>query len=304
MPNLNASDYTTFIKLQAASLAYQNGKVPVPIQRVSQPVPTQSILNAQLLASKAAYLLTPPTTTVVTQSATVSAARNDIITGAVGNTTYITYTTDVAHGLSVGDTISITGLTVGPTGVNVTSATVAASPAPTTLTFSVLISTNTGSSSATRGTIVGRVYYTTSGNHNFSAGTKNLTITGVSANFNQSLATVLSVPSASVFTIASGPDTAVSGLSGAMTITSYYNTTTSVTNTARVMPYNGKGYVNNPDALSTVSGSAVGSSKFFQAGGLPLTGAKGSGAYDPPKHLARVDTNATGKYNAPGTRTF
>jgi len=144
MPNISASDYTTFVKLQAASLAYQNGRVPVPIQRVHQPVPTQSILNAQLLASQAAALVTP---------------RNAVV-----------------------------------------------------------------------------------------------------------------VP-----------------VNGVM---------------QRVRPYAGKGNVNNPDALSTVSRSTVGSSKFLQAGGLPLTGAKGSGAYDPPKHLARVDTNATGAYKAPGTRRF
>ena len=144
MPNISASDYTTFVKLQAASLAYQNGKIPVPIQRVHQPVPTQSILNAQLLASQAAGLVTPRNAAIV-------------------------------------------------------------------LTNGVL---------------------------------------------------------------------------------------------QRVRPYAGKGNVNNPDALSTVSGSAFGSSKFQQNGGLPLTGAKGSGAYDPPKHLARVDTKATGAYKAPGTRTF
>jgi hypothetical protein len=144
MPNISASDYTTFVKLQAASLAYQNGKIPVPIQRVYQPVPSQSILNAQLLASQAAGLVTPKNATIVLQNGVLQ----------------------------------------------------------------------------------------------------------------------------------------------------------------RVRPYAGKGYVNNPDALSTVSGSAVGSSKFQQAGGLPQTAAKGSGAYDPPKHLARVDTNATGKYKAPGTRTF
>ena len=303
MPNLNASDYTTFIKLQAASLAYQNGKIPVPIQRVSQPVPTQSILNAQLLASQAAYLLTPATTTVTTQPATVSSARSDIITGAQGFTTYITYTTDVYHGLSVGSVISITGLTVGPTGVNITSLPVAATPAPTNTTFSVLVSTNTGSSSATRGTITNKVYYTTNVAHNLTSGMKNVTITGVTG-FNQTLATIDLVPSSTVFSITSAAGTAVSGLAGVITFTSYYNTGTSVTNVTRVRPFGGRGYVNNPEALSTVSGSAFGSSKFQQVGGLPQTAAKGSGAYDPPKHLARVDTNATGNYKAPGTRTF
>jgi hypothetical protein len=62
MPNLNASDYTTFIKLQAAQQAYANNKIPQTVQRTAQPVPTQSILSAQLLASQASYLLTPKNT--------------------------------------------------------------------------------------------------------------------------------------------------------------------------------------------------------------------------------------------------
>jgi hypothetical protein len=144
MPNISASDYTTFVKLQAASLAYQNGKIPVPIQRVYQPVPSQSILNAQLLASQAAGLVTPKNATIVLQN------------GVIG----------------------------------------------------------------------------------------------------------------------------------------------------RVRPFAGKGYVNNPDALSTVGGSAVGSSKFQQVGGLPQTAPRGSGIYAPVTQLARVDTKATGKYKTPGTRTF
>jgi hypothetical protein len=69
MPNLNASDYTAFIKLQAAQQAYTNNKIPQTIQRTAQPVPTQSILNAQLLASQASYLVTPK------KSALTSVAR-------------------------------------------------------------------------------------------------------------------------------------------------------------------------------------------------------------------------------------
>ena len=152
MPNLNASDYTTFVKLQAASLAYQNGKVPVPIQRVSQPVPTQSILNAQLLASKASYLAASPGIVTTTSPSTVtavstntvtdaasnilSAATTNIITRATGSSTYITYTTTVPHGLAVGDTISVTNLPTY-TLAQVTSQLVAT--VPSTVTFTVLV---------------------------------------------------------------------------------------------------------------------------------------------------------------------
>jgi hypothetical protein len=65
MPNLSASDYTSFIKAQAASQSYRNGSVPIPIQTRDQPFATQSILNAQLLASQAAYVVNPSTSTVV-----------------------------------------------------------------------------------------------------------------------------------------------------------------------------------------------------------------------------------------------
>ena len=59
MPTLSASDYTTFIKLQATSLAYQNGRVPTNIQTSDQPFATGSALYAQLLASQAALTVSP-----------------------------------------------------------------------------------------------------------------------------------------------------------------------------------------------------------------------------------------------------
>ena len=64
MPTLSASDYTSFIKAQAASQAYRNGVIPVPIQTRDQPFATQSILNAQLLASQAAYIVKSTSSTV------------------------------------------------------------------------------------------------------------------------------------------------------------------------------------------------------------------------------------------------
>jgi len=64
MPTLSASDYTTFIKAQAQSLAYRNGKIPTTIQTSAQPYPTQSVLNAQLLGSQAAAIITPGNSTL------------------------------------------------------------------------------------------------------------------------------------------------------------------------------------------------------------------------------------------------
>jgi len=64
MPTLSASDYTNFIKIQAASQSYRNGAIPKKIQTSDQVVPTQSILNAQLLASQAAAIVTPRNATV------------------------------------------------------------------------------------------------------------------------------------------------------------------------------------------------------------------------------------------------
>jgi len=64
MPTLSASDYTNFIKIQAAAQSYRNGAIPKKIQTSDQVVPTQSILNAQLLASQAAAIVTPRNATV------------------------------------------------------------------------------------------------------------------------------------------------------------------------------------------------------------------------------------------------
>lgn len=64
MPNLSASDYTNFIKIQAAAQSYRNGAIPTKIQTSDQVVPLQSILNAQLLASQAAAIVTPQKATV------------------------------------------------------------------------------------------------------------------------------------------------------------------------------------------------------------------------------------------------
>lgn len=57
MPTLSASDYTTFIKLQAAQQAYLNNQVPRKIQTTDQPVANKNVLNSYLKTSQAAYVV-------------------------------------------------------------------------------------------------------------------------------------------------------------------------------------------------------------------------------------------------------
>jgi hypothetical protein len=75
MPNLSASDYTNFIKMQAASQSYRNGAIPKKIQTSDQVVPTQSILNAQLLASQAAAIVTPQKAAVIAVNGVMQRVR-------------------------------------------------------------------------------------------------------------------------------------------------------------------------------------------------------------------------------------
>lgn len=63
--NVSASDYTSFIKAQAASQAYRNNKLPTTIQTSAQPFANQSSLNTVLLASEVSYLVTPKNTAIV-----------------------------------------------------------------------------------------------------------------------------------------------------------------------------------------------------------------------------------------------
>jgi hypothetical protein len=57
MPTLSASDYTTFLKLQAAQQSYANNQVPRKIQTTDQAVPNVNILNSYLKTSQAAYVV-------------------------------------------------------------------------------------------------------------------------------------------------------------------------------------------------------------------------------------------------------
>jgi len=370
MPTLSASDYTNFIKLQAASQSYRNGAIPKKVQTSDQVVPLQSILNAQLLASQASYVAASPGTVKtrlpnITEASTttVTDAQTNILSGAVADGTKITYTSSVPHGLVAGTTITVTGFSV-LTAANVTSTAVTTIVSPTSFTI-----TNAASAATATGTgsITGYVYYTTSVPHGLTAGQTGVSITGITT-FTASSLTVQNVASSTTFALSS-PTTgsAVTGQTGSITGYVYYTTETAhnlvanrlnstysiiglttttaynltgftiplvtdstrfrVTNSAtgtaitgqsgffeqtttlvsrtiisanaRVVPFNGRGYVNQPKNLSTVGQSGtLSSGKTQQLGGLPTTAAKWDGVYSPVPHLARVDTKATGAYRA------
>ena len=57
MPNIDASDYTKYLKYQAAQLAYSNNRPPRAIQTVDQVAPNLSIVNSYLKTSQAAFLI-------------------------------------------------------------------------------------------------------------------------------------------------------------------------------------------------------------------------------------------------------
>ena len=451
MPTLSASDYTNFIKVQAAAQSYRNGAIPKKIQTSDQVVPLQSILNAQLLASQAAYVsaspdtvktrlpnITEASTTTVTDAAsrTITSVSSRTVTAASSNGTNVTYTTSVPHGLSAGAIVTISGLATA-TSLNLSSQTVLA----TGLTSTQFVVANTVAATSETGSTTGRingiVYYTTSVEHGLTAG-QTITITNTSATFNLSSVTVSVVtsptqfsvanaanttnftgsgatsgrvssgtglvfyttsiphgltvgqsvtitnagatfsvgpvvvaatPTANRFSLTSAADSATAysgttaGITGfvyyttatphsllanltnstysitGLTITTAYNltgftiplvldstrfrvtnaatgtaitgqsgffeqTTTLVSRSvifanARVRPYDGVGYVNQPKNLSTVAQSGtLSSGKTQQLGGIPLIAPKGSGVYAPTPQLARVNTRATGAYKS------
>ena len=244
MPTLSASEYTSIIKAQAASLAYANGRVPTTIQTSSQPYVNQSVLNAQLLASQASYVaattgivktalpvITDASTTTVTAARTdiLSAATANVVTSATGSTTFITYTTSVSHGLVAGDTISITGL-IGYAAANVTGLLVATTPAPTPTTFAVLVATDTTSITTQTGRLnIGNLatptaYYTSSVPHGLSVGTS-VTITGFTTLGNVTSKTVTRVIDSTRFAIANnGTASGVGTGTGSITNLVYYTT--------------------------------------------------------------------------------
>ena len=298
MPTLSASDYTSFIKAQAASQSYRNGAIPNKIQTSDQPFATQSVLNAQLLTSQAAHQIISRVATDIIRT-TVSAASGTIVTGASGNTAVVQYTTSVAHGLVAGDVVTISGLSTAA--FNLTNQTVISAGLTSTQFRVTNTATGTTVTGSTTGRIEGFVYYTTAAAHGFTTSTSNLSISGLETQaFNLSLVNVAKVPSATVFAIATtATGTARTSQSGLLTLTRYPNPSTTITGIARVRPYDGVGYVNNPKSLVTLTQSGtLSSGKTQQLGGLPTTAPKGSGVYAPTPQLARVDTKATGAYKA------
>jgi len=300
MPNLSASDYTSFIKAQAASQAYRNGAIPNKIQTSDQPFATQSVLNAQLLTSQAAHQTISRVATDVIGT-TVSAASATTLTGASGDGTTITYISSVAHGLTAGMVVTISGFTGDSVNFNLSNQTVIASGLTSTQFRVTNEATGTATNNSTTGRIDGFVYYTTAAAHGFTTNTQNLSISGIATEaFNLSLVNVAKVPSSTVFAIATtATGTARTSQSGFLTLTRYPNPNNTITGIARVRPYDGYGNVNNPKSLVTLTQSGtLSSGKTQQLGGLPTTAPKGSGVYAPTPQLARVDTKATGAYKA------
>ena len=336
MPTLSASEYTQYLKFKASA----GSAIRPAIQTRDNVSLSQSLINAQLLASQAAFTTTPPTTSTTTLTATVSAvstttvtaAQTNILSAAVGNGTIITYTSSQPHGLSNGTLVTITGFTVftaanvTATAVTVTGASsftvaVAASgtatgtgsitnrvyyttsvahglvagdvisitgittftasnltvvSAPSTTTFALTSATTGTAVSGATGSITGIVYYTTSAATGLDAGTKNVTITGLTTTpaYNLPMVTVFRVPTTTVFSVRNGATgTAITSQTGRIDVTVYANSNMAVTGLARVQGPQVVQTRSNPDARSTVSfagtSGALGSSRVQQPGGLP-----------------------------------
>jgi len=69
--------------MQAASQSYRNGAIPKKIQTSDQVVPTQSIMNAQLLASQAAAIITPRNASVIAVNGVIPRVRPFVGVGYV-----------------------------------------------------------------------------------------------------------------------------------------------------------------------------------------------------------------------------
>ena len=221
MPTLSASDYTTFLKFKAAAAS----PIQRDIQTRSNVSLSQSVINANILASQAALAASPYTsvsrvvgaTITDVSTTTVTAAKTNVLTAAVGNGTVITYTSSQAHGLSNGDTVTITGFT-GFAAANVTSEAVTVT---STTQFTVAVTTS-GTATGT-GSITGRVYYTTSVANGLVAGDV-ISVTGITT-FTATSATVLAVPTATTFVLSSSTTgTAVTGQTGTIAGIIYYTT--------------------------------------------------------------------------------
>ena len=275
MPTLSASDYTTYLKFKAASVS----PIQPAIQTRTNASLSQSVINANILASQAAFVTTPATTTIITPAVTVTDAGASVITTVEdAGSASIAYTTSQPHGLSAGDVVTIDGFTqdtfsTDPNGQKTVAGILSSTQ------FRVHIgSTTTGSASGT-GRFVGRVYYTTSAEHGLVVGDI-ATVTDITT-FTASAATVALVPSTTTFVLTSSTTgTTVTGESGVLTYPRYTNQSMAVRGLARVVGLSPNN-VNHPSALSTLSyagtSGAMSSSAFNRPGGLP-TGFRGSQA--------------------------
>lgn len=279
MPTLSASDYTRFLKYRAANVS----PIRAAIQTRDNVALSQSIINANLLTSQAAFVTTPSTVKVLTSTAvvtgasatTITDARTDIITAAAGGAGKITYTTSQAHGLTSGDVITITGLTQNTLTVdpNQSNATVTVTNGTT---FTVAVAA-TGASSGT-GSITGRVYYTTSIANGLLAG-DSISVTGL-ATFNATSATVLAAPTATTFVLSSNTTgTAETGAAGTISGFVYYTTDIASGVSVSDRQVSISGLSTSAFNLSLVPVDRVASSTVFRvassATGTAVTGASG-----------------------------
>ena len=230
MPTLSASDYTQYLKFKAAS----QSAIRPAIQTRDNVTVSQSVMNAMNLTSQAAFVTTPYELTTTVVSATVSAvtstpvtaAGNRIITQVArptgGTGTAITYSCSQAHGLQIGNTVSISGIGGSFTNPNPnqTNATITSVTADT---FTVAATGSDTYTISTTASIVGRVYYTTSVAHGLVAGDV-ISVSGVTT-FTASNATVLAVPTSTTFALSSTTDgSSVSTQLGTITGLVYYTT--------------------------------------------------------------------------------
>lgn len=275
MPTLSASDYTRYLKFKAANIT----PIRPSIQTRDNVTTSQSLMNAETLASQAAFDVAPAATVVLTSTATVTSALTSVINGSLtsyAGSSGIRYTTVQPHGLTNGQSVTVAGLAQGTLNVdpNVTGNAIVDS----TTTFVLVVSgVTTGTASGT-GRLVGRVYYTTNVYPGVSVGDV-VSVTGITT-FSASNATVLATPSATTFVLSSTTTgVQVTGQTGVLTTTRASNSGISITGLARVQAPQVVQQRATAVAKSTLSfpgtSGAVSSSRFQRPGGLP-TGFKNS----------------------------
>lgn len=227
MPTLSASEYTQYLKFKASAAS----AIRPAIQTRDNVSLSQSLINAQLLASQAAFVTTPASTVVSRLNATVSAvstttvttARTDIITSAGAGTNVIIYICSQPHGLSTGDLVTISGMDQGSLTVDPNQSIATAVVRVSDTEFSIASSGVTGTAGGAPGSLGGRVYYTTSVANGLVAGDV-ISVTGITT-FTASGATVLAAPSATTFVLSSATTgTRVEFESGSITGLVYYTT--------------------------------------------------------------------------------